>query len=133
MTYARYSAAPHVIPAPIASMRTRSASCPTSCRPAVRSNDSADRGWADVIPPISLSTNYGRLVTMGSMVGIPSAGVDKRLVRRRYVRFLGSPDMADYPPWLVYDANGPISDIAQHFMLRTRSLFCPSLIGYDAV
>jgi hypothetical protein len=45
---------------------------------------------------------------MGSMVGIPSAGVDKRLVRRRHVRFWGSPDMADYPPWLVYDANDPI-------------------------
>jgi murein endopeptidase len=44
---------------------------------------------------------------MGSMVGIPSAGVDKRLVRRRHVRFWGSPDMADYPPRLVCDANDP--------------------------
>jgi hypothetical protein len=28
-------------------------------------------------------------------------------VPRRYVRFLGSPDMADYAPRLVYDANDP--------------------------
>ena len=27
--------------------------------------------------------------------------------RRRYVRFWGSPDLADYPPRLVYDANDP--------------------------
>ena len=33
---------------------------------------------------------------------------DKRLVRRRFVRFWGSPDMADYPPRLVYDANDPL-------------------------
>ena len=35
----------------------------------------------------------------------PCAAVAKRLIRRRYVRFWGSPDMADYPPRLVYDAN----------------------------
>jgi hypothetical protein len=37
---------------------------------------------------------------------------DKRLVRRPYVRFCGSPDIADYPPWLVCDANDPQTVIA---------------------
>ena len=37
----------------------------------------------------------------------PPASRRQRLVPRHYVRFWGSPDMADYPPRLVYDANDP--------------------------
>jgi hypothetical protein len=66
---------------------------------------------------------------MGSMVGIPSAGVDKRLVRRRHVRFWGSPDMADYPPWLVYDANDPSATLAES-KSRSAAVSCRTEVCY---
>jgi len=56
--------------------------------------------WAQVYKPIIVSC----LPRLGHA---PFAAVAKRLIRQRYVRFRGPPDMADCPPRLVYDANDP--------------------------
>jgi hypothetical protein len=40
-------------------------------------------------------------------IGVGAPDQIEQLVRRRYVRFWRSPDMADYPSRLVYDANDP--------------------------
>jgi hypothetical protein len=76
-----------------------------------------------VVPPGSKATsrakgsrrNLGYLVAgRRRVVGAGCGGANLLSIlsnsassRRRYVRFRGSPDMADYPPRLVYDANDP--------------------------
>jgi hypothetical protein len=50
------------------------------------------------------------------------------ITRRRYVRFWGSPDMVDYPPRLVYDANDPMRTSRRQLILfRIDPIFTESL------
>src|SRR5262245_24797558 len=39
----------------------------------------------------------------------------------------GSPDTADFPPWLVYDANDPFETCAAQGFRSAKALFAPSL------